>query len=82
VLRQLPVRNRGLASATRPALARILLGDPTDPVCASVFAGRGHQVDLKPGLSKEQLLEVIGDYDGLVVRSGVQVDKVSHDHCT
>ncbi|KAG5182669.1 phosphoserine aminotransferase [Tribonema minus] len=66
---------RRLVSSTRPALAKILIGDPTDAVCANVFVGRGHEVDKKPGLSKEELLQVIGEYDGLVVRSGVQVDK-------
>ena len=30
-------------------------------------------VDVKTGLSKEQLLEVIPEYDGLIVRSGTQV---------
>jgi D-3-phosphoglycerate dehydrogenase / 2-oxoglutarate reductase len=30
---------------------------------------------LKPGIPKEELLSVIGEYDGLVVRSGTQVDK-------
>lgn len=29
--------------------------------------------DHKPGLSKEDLLAIIGDYDGLIVRSGTQV---------
>jgi hypothetical protein len=62
--------------ASRPALARILLGDSTDPVCASTFEARGHTVDSIPGLPKEELLKIIGEYDGLVVRSGVKVDKV------
>lgn len=43
---------RSLVSASRPALARILIGDATDPVCESVFRGRGHEVDFRPGLSK------------------------------
>jgi len=30
-------------------------------------------VDVKTGLSREQLIEIIGDYDGLIVRSGTQV---------
>ncbi len=27
-------------------------------------------------MSKDEIMSCIGDYDGLVVRSGVQVDKV------
>lgn len=43
---------RSLVGASRPALANILIGDATDPVCESVFRSRGHAVDFKPGLSK------------------------------
>lgn len=42
--------------ASRPALANILIGDATDPVCESVFRSRGHSVDFKPGLSKVRIL--------------------------
>ncbi|CAN0365883.1 unnamed protein product, partial [Laminaria digitata] len=66
---------RCLVGSSRPALANILIGDATDPVCESVFRSRGHAVDFKPGMSKEELLAVIGKYDGLVVRSGVTVDE-------
>lgn len=45
-------RARALVTASRPALASILIGDATDPVCESVFRSRGHAVDFKPGLSK------------------------------
>ncbi len=43
---------RSLVGASRPALANILIGDATDPVCESVFRSRGHAVDFKPGLTK------------------------------
>lgn len=43
---------RSLVGNSRPALANILIGDATDPVCESVFRSRGHAVDFKPGLSK------------------------------
>ncbi|CAM9670769.1 unnamed protein product, partial [Scytosiphon promiscuus] len=66
---------KSLVTSSRPALANILIGDATDPVCESVFRSRGHSVDFKPGLSKEELLSIIGKYDGLVVRSGVTVDE-------
>lgn len=42
--------------ASRPALANILIGDATDPVCESVFRSRGHEVDFKPGLSKVKVV--------------------------
>ena len=37
---------------------------------------------MKPGVSKEELLKIIGDYEGLVVRSGTQVDKEVLDAAT
>jgi len=32
-------------------------------------------VDYKPGLSEDQLAEIIGDYDGLIIRSGSKVSE-------
>ena len=66
---------RGLATATRPNLARVLASDPIDPICREVLEAKGHTLDEKTGLSKEELLSVIPDYDGLVVRSGTQVNE-------
>lgn len=43
---------RSLVGYSRPALAKILIGDATNPVCESVFRSRGHDVDVRPGLSK------------------------------
>jgi len=52
-------------------LAKILLSDATDKVCAEQFRARGHEVDCKPGLSKEELKQIIGQYDGeFVLRCG------------
>jgi len=45
-------------------LARVLLSDATNKICAEVFTSRGHDVDSKPGLSKEELKKIIGEYDG------------------
>eukprot|EP00952_Eustigmatos_sp_NYUAD-ZCMA_P010983 44756-Eustigmatos_ZCMA.PRE.1 len=43
--------------------------------CIEIFKERGHHVDYKVGLSKDELLKIIGQYDGLVVRSATQVTK-------
>jgi D-3-phosphoglycerate dehydrogenase len=37
-------------------------------------------VDYKPGISREELLNTVGDYDALVVRSRTKVDKEVLDH--
>jgi D-3-phosphoglycerate dehydrogenase len=43
------------------------------PNCAQVFRDRGVEVDEKVGLTPEELAAVIGEYDGLAVRSASKV---------
>ena len=62
-------------SFAKPSLARILASDSIEPVCGSVFKARGHELVEMPGIKKDELLKVIGDFDGLVVRSGTKVTK-------
>lgn len=51
---------------------KILISDPIAP--AGIEALKAHaQVDVKTGLKPEELLQIIGDYDALVVRSETQV---------
>lgn len=53
--------------------ARVLIADKMDPKAAAVFRQRGVSVDEKPGLSPGELCGIIGDYDGLAVRSSTRV---------
>lgn len=52
---------------------RVLISDKLSDQAVSVFRERGVDVDYKPGLSKEELLACIGDYDGLAIRSATKV---------
>ena len=52
---------------------RVLIADKMDPRAAGIFRDRGIHVDEKPGLSPEEFAKVIGDYDGLAVRSSTRV---------
>jgi D-3-phosphoglycerate dehydrogenase / 2-oxoglutarate reductase len=55
-------------------VARVLISDKLAEEGLRVLADApGIEFDHKPGLPKDELLRVIGDYDGLVVRSGTQV---------
>jgi phosphoserine aminotransferase len=56
-------------------LAKILCSDPIEPICAKVFLDRGHQLVEKPGIKKDELIKILHEYDGLVVRSGTKVTK-------
>mmetsp|Transcript_6186 Transcript_6186/g.6459 ORF Transcript_6186/g.6459 Transcript_6186/m.6459 type:complete len:575 (+) Transcript_6186:102-1826(+) len=60
-------------SSSKVSLARILATDKVDPLCINIFKTRGHEVDLLPTMNENELLKVIGEYDGLVVRSATKV---------
>src|ERR1700685_4177820 len=52
---------------------RVLISDKLSPAAVAIFKERGVQVDVKPGLDKEELAKIIGDYDGLAIRSNTKV---------
>lgn len=54
---------------------RILISDALSPAALQIFKDRGVDVDFQPelGKNKEKLLEIIGDYDGLAIRSATKV---------
>ncbi|MFH1140370.1 MAG: phosphoglycerate dehydrogenase [Chloroflexota bacterium] len=53
-------------------MPRILVSDPIAREGMEVLSQR-HQVDLRPGLSKDELKRILPDYDALVVRSETRV---------
>ncbi|MFC3079278.1 phosphoglycerate dehydrogenase [Phenylobacterium terrae] len=54
---------------------RVLIADKLSPAAVDIFKQRGVEADVKTGLSKDELLKIIGDYDGLAVRSATKADK-------
>ena len=52
---------------------RVLIADQLSPAAVSIFRERGLATDVKVGLAKEELEEIIKDYDGLAVRSATKV---------
>jgi D-3-phosphoglycerate dehydrogenase len=54
---------------------RVLISDKLSPAAVDIFKRRGIDVDLKPGLSPADLRAIIGDYDGLAIRSATKVTK-------
>jgi|TARA_R100000501_G_scaffold17919_4_gene35095 D-3-phosphoglycerate dehydrogenase len=55
-------------------MPKVLISDKMSPKAAEIFRDRGIEVDEKPGLSKDELIAIIGDYDGLAVRSATKPD--------
>ncbi len=54
-------------------MPKVLISDSMDPKAAEIFRDKGVEVDERPGLSKDELKAIIGDYDGLAIRSATKV---------
>lgn len=54
-------------------MAKVLISDSMDPKAAEIFRANGVEVDEKTGLDKEALKAIIGEYDGLAIRSATKV---------
>ena len=52
---------------------KVLISDKMDPKAAAIFREKGVVVDEKPGLTKDELIAIIGEYDGLAIRSSTKV---------
>jgi D-3-phosphoglycerate dehydrogenase len=54
-------------------MPKVLIADKLSPAAVAIFKERGVEADVKTGLPKEELLKIIGDYDGLAIRSATKV---------
>jgi D-3-phosphoglycerate dehydrogenase len=52
---------------------RVLIADKLSPAAAQIFKDRGIDADVKPGLERDALIKIIGEYDGIAVRSATKV---------
>ena len=52
---------------------KILISDPIEQSCVDILTREGFQVDLKPGISPEEIKKIIPEYAALIVRSGTKV---------
>ena len=46
-------------------MPKVLISDKLSPAAAGIFRERGVEVDVKPGLSPDELADIITEYDGL-----------------
>ena len=56
-------------------MPKVLIADELSSKALDIFRSRGVDVDVHIGLKKADLLNIIGDYDGLAVRSATKADK-------
>ncbi|MEM7729482.1 MAG: phosphoglycerate dehydrogenase [Pseudomonadota bacterium] len=55
-------------------MPKVLIADKMSNRAVEVFKARGVDVDVITGLSKDELMDIIGEYDGLAVRSSTRPD--------
>jgi D-3-phosphoglycerate dehydrogenase len=55
------------------AKPKVLISDKLSPRAAKVFEDRGIEVEVKTGLSADELIARIGEFDGLAIRSATKV---------
>ena len=56
-------------------MPKVLIADEMSPKAAEIFRARGVEVDEITGLSKDELIKIVGDYDGIAVRSSTKATK-------
>ncbi len=63
-------------------MPKVLISDKMDPKAAQIFRERGVEVDEITGKTPEELIAIIGEYDGLAIRSSTRVTKAILDAAT
>ncbi|HLJ64410.1 MAG TPA: phosphoglycerate dehydrogenase [Stellaceae bacterium] len=56
-------------------MPKVLISDELSPRAVEIFTARGLEVQVSPGLTPDRLKSIIGDFDGLAIRSATKVTK-------
>ena len=56
-------------------MPKVLISDSMSNVAQKIFEKNNISVDIKTGLSEEEIIKIIPEYDGMVVRSATKVTK-------
>src|SRR6201991_4773606 len=69
-----PGRHSRHSKVTPMTKPKVLISDALSPAAVQIFKDRGVEVDFQPNLGKdkEKLAEIIGNYDGLAIRSATK----------
>ena len=54
-------------------MPKVLIADKLSPATVAIFKERGVEADVKTGLTKEELLKIVDQYDGIAIRSATKV---------
>ncbi|MBI1326628.1 MAG: phosphoglycerate dehydrogenase [Alphaproteobacteria bacterium] len=55
-------------------MPKVLIADKMDEVASEIFKQRGITVDSKAGLTPEEIIKIVKDYDGIAVRSSTKIN--------
>ena len=56
-------------------MPKVLISDALSPAAVAIFRDRGVEVDVRTDLKPEEMKAIIGQYDGLAIRSATKVTK-------
>ena len=56
-------------------MPKVLISDSMSKVAQKIFEKQKISVDVKTGLSEEEIIKIISEYDGMIVRSATKVTK-------
>ena len=54
-------------------MPKVLIADKLSPAAVAIFKERGVEADVKTGLTKEELLKIVDQYDGIAIRSATKI---------
>jgi D-3-phosphoglycerate dehydrogenase len=54
-------------------MPKVLIADKLSDAAVAIFKERGVEADVKTGLSKEELLKIVDQYDGIAIRSATKL---------
>jgi len=63
-------------------MPKVLISDKMDPRAAQIFRERGVEVDEITGKTSDEVAAIIGEYDGLAIRSSTKVTRALLDAAT
>src|ERR1700750_2534831 len=54
-------------------MPKVLIADKLSPAAVAIFKERGVEADVKTGLTKEELIKIVDQYDGIAIRSATKI---------
>jgi D-3-phosphoglycerate dehydrogenase len=54
-------------------MPKVLIADKLSPAAVAIFRERGVDADVKTGLTKEELIKIVDQYDGIAIRSATKI---------